>query len=257
MFDNTIKNIFWFAGKEKLVAKLVGVFLLVNSFGTVYTQEVFVQYGNASVYSDKFEGRFTANGEKYVPQDFTAAHLSLAFNSKVRVINLETNQSVIVRINDRGPFVQGRIIDLSRAAAEKIGMLKDGVVRVRIEMVKDEESKDEPVFKTPAASQPAPEPAKIAKTDKPARTYYQLEASAASPSGFGVQVGSFQELANFVRMSQSVRALTNEKIMVEVTEINQVTIHRVIIGNFPERKLAETLKAKLQSAFPDCFIYIY
>lgn len=224
----------------------------------VFGQEVFVQYGNASVYSDKFEGRYTANGEKYVPQDFTAAHLSLPFNTKIRVINLENNQSVIVRINDRGPFVQGRIVDLSRAAAQKIGMINDGVVKVRIEIVKEEESKDEPVFKTPmetTKSQAITQPS--SPSVAPSKEFFNLEASAANPSGFGVQIGSFQELANFVRISDVVRKLTTDKIVVEVLEVNQVKIHRVIVGQFADRKGAENLKTKLQPGFPDCFIYTY
>lgn len=223
----------------------------------VFGQEVFVQYGNASVYSDKFEGRYTANGEKYVPQDFTAAHLSLPFNTKIRVINLENNQSVIVRINDRGPFVQGRIVDLSRAAAQKIGMLNDGVVKVRIEIVKEEESKDEPVFKTPTETKATTMVQPTSTASGSQKEFFNLEASQANPTGYGVQIGSFQELANFVRISDAVHQLTTDRIVVEVLEVNQVKIHRVIVGQFADRKGAENLKTKLQPGFPDCFIYTY
>ncbi len=88
--------------------------------------------GFASYYGDKFQGNPTANGEIFNQDDFTAAHNTLPFGTKVKVTNLENNKSVIVRINDRGPFVTGRIIDLSKAAAEELDMLKSGVVQVEI-----------------------------------------------------------------------------------------------------------------------------
>lgn len=91
--------------------------------------------GEASYYAKKFEGRLTANGERYDPQAMTAAHRTLPFGTQVRVTRLPYGPSVTVRINDRGPFVRGRIIDLSRTAAEQIGMIEDGVVDVRVEVL--------------------------------------------------------------------------------------------------------------------------
>ena len=88
--------------------------------------------GLASYYGRKFDGRRTASGERYNMQALTAAHRALAFGSKVEVTNLKNGRKVQVRINDRGPFVEGRIIDLSYAAAKRIGMLSKGVVKVKI-----------------------------------------------------------------------------------------------------------------------------
>lgn len=93
--------------------------------------------GLASYYSDALEGRSTASGEPYQKALFTAAHRTLPFGTRVKVTNQENDKTVVVRINDRGPFVQGRIIDVSRAAAEVLGMMKKGVVKVRIEVVED------------------------------------------------------------------------------------------------------------------------
>ncbi len=93
--------------------------------------------GGASWYGGKFQGRLTANGEVFDTNKFTAAHKTLPFNTIVRVTNLSNNKSVLVRINDRGPFVAGRIIDLSRAAAEKIGLVGKGVVQVKLTVVTD------------------------------------------------------------------------------------------------------------------------
>ena len=88
--------------------------------------------GLASWYSDALHGRTTANGETSDRAALTAAHRSLPFGTRVRVTRIETGEDVVVRINDRGPFVEGRIIDLSRRAAEALGMIDAGVVRVRV-----------------------------------------------------------------------------------------------------------------------------
>jgi len=88
--------------------------------------------GNASYYADKFEGRNTANGETFNQSKLTAAHKKLPFGTQVLVTNLANGRSVQVRINDRGPFVTGRIIDLTKSAAREIDMLGTGVARVRI-----------------------------------------------------------------------------------------------------------------------------
>ncbi len=91
--------------------------------------------GSASWYGPKFAGRQTANGEIFDPNQLTAAHKTLPFGSYIRVTNLDNNQSITVRINDRGPFARGRIIDLSRAAAEHIDMVRTGTARVRLEIL--------------------------------------------------------------------------------------------------------------------------
>lgn len=90
------------------------------------------QKGKASYYADYYEGRKTANGEIYRQNRITAAHKTLPFDTKVLVTNLSNNKSIIVRINDRGPYVKGRIIDLTKAAAKEIGMIGAGVEKVKI-----------------------------------------------------------------------------------------------------------------------------
>lgn len=92
--------------------------------------------GQASWYGSKYHGRRTANGEKYNMNKVSAAHKTLPFNTIVRVHNLRNGKSVDVRINDRGPFVKGRVIDLSKGAAQKIDMINDGVVPVRLQVLK-------------------------------------------------------------------------------------------------------------------------
>jgi rare lipoprotein A len=92
----------------------------------------YVQKGDASWYGPKFHGRTTANGETYNMMDFTAAHRSLPFNTLVQVTTLHNKRQLVVRINDRGPFVKGRIIDLSYTTAKILGVPQQGVLPVRL-----------------------------------------------------------------------------------------------------------------------------
>lgn len=91
--------------------------------------------GVASYYGRRFHGRRTANGERFNMNEMTAAHRTLPFGSRVRVTNTSNGRSVVVRINDRGPFIRGREIDVSRAAAEEIGMIRRGHSNVEIELL--------------------------------------------------------------------------------------------------------------------------
>jgi rare lipoprotein A len=94
------------------------------------------QTGVASYYGDKFDGKKTSFGEVFKKNDLTAAHLKYPYNTILRVINLLNNKSVIVRINDRKPDFNGRIIDVSYGAAKKLEMLKSGITEIRIEVLK-------------------------------------------------------------------------------------------------------------------------
>ena len=102
---------------------------------TVSSSSVYVsgsETGLASFYSESYNGKKTANGEINNSSDFTAAHKTLPFGTKVKVTNLTNGKTVKVRVNDRGPYVSGRIIDLTRTAARKIDMVNAGVVKVKI-----------------------------------------------------------------------------------------------------------------------------
>ncbi len=91
--------------------------------------------GKASYYADKYDGRKTASGEIFNQSEFTAAHRTLAFGTKCKVTNIKNKKSVIVIINDRGPFIKGRVIDLSKSAAIEIDMIKQGVAEVEVEII--------------------------------------------------------------------------------------------------------------------------
>jgi rare lipoprotein A len=110
--------------------------LFVIALLAAFTGPAFAgQEGLASWYGGKFQGRTTSSGEVFDTNLMTAAHKSLPFGTVVKVTDLDTGSSTVVRINDRGPFVEGRIIDLSRAAADQLGMVGRGVARVSVEVV--------------------------------------------------------------------------------------------------------------------------
>ena len=102
---------------------------------SLYAQHKLIEKGIASYYHDHLRLHKTANGELYHPSEMTAAHLTLPFNTLVEVKNLENKKTIQVRINDRGPFVERRIIDLSRAAADSLDMLYQGLVNVQIRVL--------------------------------------------------------------------------------------------------------------------------
>ena len=115
--------------------KILGLWLVTTLVLAMPAMSIADEEGTASYYADSLQGNSTASGEPYDRNELTAAHRTLGFGTMVRVINLENGQDVVVRINDRGPHVDSRIIDLSGAAAEKLGMLDAGEVNVRIEIV--------------------------------------------------------------------------------------------------------------------------
>lgn len=121
-----------------LTTAIVG--LLVGCAGTPSapssaTLSSFDQRGQASYYSNSYQGDRTANGERYDRSAMTAAHKSLPFGTRVQVTNLDNGRKVSVRINDRGPFVSGRIIDLSYQAAEQLGMIRSGTAPVMVKVI--------------------------------------------------------------------------------------------------------------------------
>lgn len=127
-----------FSSRSLVFTSVVGLFVMMTAClasGQSSQRALDTRVGEASYYADKFAGRTTANGETFDPSEMTAAHPSLPFDTRVRVTRVEGGESVTVRINDRGPYADNRIIDLSEAAAQEIGMIHEGVVEVRIEVL--------------------------------------------------------------------------------------------------------------------------
>lgn len=132
---------------------LACAFLLLGNLSAIGQ----TQQGLGTYYADKYHGRKTASGETYNKFDLTAAHRTLAFGTRVKVTRLDNGRVVYVKINDRGPFTEGRIIDLSRAAAEQLDMIRSGEVRVRVEVVSNEMESDN-VYVEDMPAKPAANP---------------------------------------------------------------------------------------------------
>ncbi len=209
-------------------------------------QNNFFQVGTASYYADKFEGRTTANGEKYNGSKMTAAHRMLPFGTVVRVTNLKNNLSCEVRINDRGPFVEGRLIDLSRAAARKLDFIQEGLAEVRIEVIKESgeaiagEATHRKVYDSP---------------QEISREYHELHSKTVNPKGYGVQIGSYGEFANMVAVVEHLKKSYQKKVIVEVAVVNDQRVYKIIISGEKNREKAEDLKEALKADFPECFVY--
>lgn len=122
--------------------------LLLSVFTDLYGQSGEPEYGKAAFYADKFQGRKTASGELYDKKKMTCAHKTYPFGTLVRVTRVDNNRSVVVKVNDRGPFHEGYVVDLSRAAAAGLDMVKSGKARVKVELVQQSEA--------PATAAPAP-----------------------------------------------------------------------------------------------------
>jgi len=121
-----------------LCCVLLSLFLTACASGPISRSDAvgFEESGGASYYANKYQGRKTASGELFNQKAMTAAHKRLPFGTKVKVTNVDNGKSVVVRVNDRGPFVSGRIIDLSKSAFERIGNTRHGVIEVEIEVVR-------------------------------------------------------------------------------------------------------------------------
>jgi len=225
---------------------IAGAFLNGGIIFGSFSQGQFFQVGTASYYADKFEGRTTANGEKYNGSKMTAAHRMLPFGTIVKVTNLKNTKSVEVRINDRGPFVEGRIIDLSRGSARKLDFIQQGLAEVRIEVVK--ESK-EAIAGAASHKRVYEVPEKISKE------YHELYAKAVKPFGFGVQIGSYGEFANMVAVVEHLKKSYQKKVIVEVGEVNSQRVYKIIVGGAKNRGKGEDLRMSLKKDFPECFVY--
>jgi len=173
------------------------------------------EQGIASWYGPGFHGRKTANGEIYNMYEMTAAHKTLPFGTRVKVIDLETGRSVIVRINDRGPFVEGRVIDLSYAAARALGMEKKGTARVALQILPGDQDRGK------------------------------------SLQGIYIQAGSFTEKANAIRQMNKVWKITGYKPRLFVSENR----YRLILGPWKERQEAVDILTRMKRKGLDGIIY--
>ena len=177
------------------------------------SHEGFVQTGIASWYGRDFHGKKTSNGDTYDMNAMTAAHKTLPFGVYVKVGNRDNGRETVVRINDRGPFVAGRIIDLSFAAAKDVGVVGSGTAQVKIEALGylDETVKGKTTYRAPASY---------------------------DRGSFGIQVGAFGKLENAQRMADSVKQRYGVSSIRE-SVVDGIRYYRVRAGNYTSLKEAE------------------
>jgi len=188
--------------------------------------------GVASWYGHPFHGRRTSNGEVYDMDTLTAAHQTLPFDSLVRVDNLDNGKSVKVRINDRGPFVKNRIIDLSRAAATAIGMIGPGTARVQLAILEmGEHAMSGPITATGGLA----------------------ESPCEGGGYFAVQVGSFSDLDNAQRMRGKV-GLAYGAAAIHRATADGKPVYRVLLGRFSSKDSAGDAVKKLAKDGLDSFV---
>ncbi len=191
----------------------------------------FSQEGIASWYGKKFHGRLTSNGETYDMYAMTAAHKTLPLGVEVKVVNQRNGKSTIVRINDRGPFVAGRIIDLSYSAAKKLDVVEQGTAPVTIV----------------ALGYPHREGSK---------TTYSVPQNYDAGS-FAVQVGAFSQAANARRLAQQLKQRFG-RADVHFNDANGRALYRVRVGDYNSLSKAEATKGSLMNnGFPGAFVVAF
>jgi rare lipoprotein A len=186
----------------------------------------FVQTGVASWYGSDFHGKNTSNGEKYDMNAMTAAHKTLPLGVYVNVRNMDNGQEAVVRVNDRGPFVKGRVIDLSYAAAKKLGMDAIGTATVRIE----------------ALGYRGSSPGQYKAVD------------SYDAGSYTVQIGSFREYGNAQRLSEIMNRQRGFS-EIHMTDINGATFYRVYAGKYRSLQSAEEAEKEFsESGYPGSFV---
>jgi rare lipoprotein A len=229
-------------------------------FGVEYTPMTRLvpmsQRGVASWYGRKFHGQRTAIGETYDMFAMTAAHPTAPLPSFARVTHLRNGRSVIVRVNDRGPFLHGRIIDLSYAAAHRLGIAQAGSGEVLVELLVPPFDSAVPApsaTPAPVASPPEPRPSTTAATAQPAVPIEPAgTASPASADRFFVQLGAFGNFANASAFQTRMQAILNSAVQVRQRD----GLFRVQLGPFPTRAEAERAQREAEAALGTTLILI-
>ena len=203
-------------------------------FASVYKTDV-----TASYYAEDFHGKKTSNGERFNMNDYTCAHKSLPFDTILKVTNLSNGKTVQVRVNDRGPFVATREIDLSKAAAVKLGMIGTGTAKVKLEIVKRGPD-------TKLSQQTAASAAKIMKKIAPAST--TVTTKNLTPGTYwDIQLGAFKSKDNAKKFASKVsKAGFNDLVLQTSGEVTRVAIKKV-----PASKVTDTQNKLAAAGFTE------
>ncbi|WP_223460903.1 MULTISPECIES: septal ring lytic transglycosylase RlpA family protein [unclassified Pseudomonas] len=225
--------------------------VLGKTYFPLQESKTYVQSGTASWYGTKFHGQNTANGEVYDLYGMSAAHKTLPLPSYVRVTNLDNNKSVILRVNDRGPFYSDRIIDLSYAAAKKLGYAETGTARVKVEGIDPQQwwaakgrpaplmlnepqvaQNSAPVITASAGTveQWTPPPQQHAAAVVPVQLADAKKNASAPASGQYLQVGAFANPDAAELLRSKLSGMVSAPVFISSIVRNQQTLHRVRLG---------------------------
>jgi rare lipoprotein A len=218
---------------------LFNIFFIFNHLFPVYAQTE-PSSGSASYYSNQFHGRKTASGEKYDKNKLTAAHRIYAFGTKLKVTNIANGKSVVVTVNDRGPYSQYRLIDLSYAAAKHIDMIKKGVIEVHIEVVPHN-------YKIPSS------PTK--KEHGLAEGYYSKSLVAIDPpKGLLLQIGSFSLQENALKRIEALKSINIGQACIQVITVRRKKVYRVLYSGFNSKESITQKQSELKKKGIDSII---
>jgi len=232
-------------------------FLSLLSFGQS-TEQV----GICSYYADKFHGRKTSSGELYNKNLFTAAHRTLPYNTVVQLTNLRNQKKVLVKINDRGPGIGSRIIDISKAAAIELDIIPYGVAKVKLEVVNvppiylKQDTIVDPITSEDVKKEVSVQEVKKEDVNNK-NTILNADNQPSSPTGYGVQIGYYKILNNCKNQLCKMQAKYGVKgyIIVEPKAIH--TYYRLIMGENTSKSKAIELLNRFKNEIPGCFLYTY
>ncbi len=205
----------------------------------------FVERGKASWYGAEFDGKRTSSGETYNMYDMTAAHRTLPLPTYIQVTNLRNNKKVIVRVNDRGPFAKDRILDLSYAAARKLGMVGEGTTPVEIRVLDPADYAPKSTPKTTVAKpRPVPLTTPAPVSEHPpgqaagSKAQAVAETPAAATPGIYVQVGAYARKESADAVMQDVQEALQSPALIVPIESAIGILYRVRVGPFSSEKAA-------------------
>ncbi|MCS6928886.1 MAG: septal ring lytic transglycosylase RlpA family protein [Saprospiraceae bacterium] len=265
----------------------------VISFLSILAQGARFEIGKCGYYADSFHGKKTASDEAYDKNLLTAAHKSHPFGTILRVTRLDNKKSVDVRVNDRGPYLNGYIVDVSGRAAKLLGLDRDGVAKVKVEVIeptitndttpqrsfskptsrvtiptassasRDTAAKRKKPFAADTEFRPTPSPRPIAyenQSPPPSNILstsqaYQISIYSVPSGTFGVQLVSFSSYDFLFNEVQKIHSKWPNQVILKHVKINYRDVFKIIIGPFSSRKEAENFqKSVAKKGYPQSFV---
>ncbi len=202
------------------------------AFSASAQTEDFLESGVASFYHDKFIGRKTANGERFSQKQYTCAHKNLPFGTRLRVTNIKNGKSVIVTVNDRGPFTKGRVIDLSKRAATELDFVREGLAKVAIALESNEEDtlQDLPYL----------------VLNDSIRNLYCIDPKGS----FSIKMGDLNSERQLKEMAEQINHELDREVMVQMISDAKDTSYLVFVGIFYKEDEAKDFLESIENYYP-------